>query len=79
MSWRSILPPTCFCPPSRGVVLVRFIVSAGAAVADGVRHATSLFTWFSTLAQRAPNFSGGLINLVGFYVSAHGAAALMRA
>lgn len=48
------------------------LVTVGAAAALSVRHATKRFTWFSTLAGRAPYVSGFLIIGVGIYVSLHG-------
>jgi nickel/cobalt exporter len=48
------------------------LVSVGAAAALSVRHATQRWTWFSTLARRAPYASGVLIIAVGLYVGYHG-------
>ena len=48
------------------------LVSVGAAAALSVRHATSRWSWFSTLARRAPYVSGLLIVAVGLYVGYHG-------
>jgi nickel/cobalt exporter len=52
------------------------LVSVGAAAALSVRHATQRWTWFSTLARRAPYASGVLIIAVGLYVGYHGWAGL---
>ncbi len=48
------------------------LVAVGAAAALSVRHATKRWTWFSTLARRAPYVSGLLIIAVGVYVAWHG-------
>ncbi len=48
------------------------LVTVGAAAALGTRHATARFAWFSTLAGRAPYFSGALIVAVGLYMGIHG-------
>ena len=48
------------------------LVAVGAAAALSVRHATKRWTWFSTLARRAPYVSGLLIIAVGLYVAWHG-------
>jgi nickel/cobalt transporter (NicO) family protein len=55
------------------------LVVVGAAAALSVRHASKRFSWFSTAARRAPYFSGGLIIVVGLYVSYHGLSTLMAA
>jgi len=55
------------------------LVTVGAAAAISVRYASTRFTWLSTLARRAPYFSGGLIIAVGLYVAIHGWLALPRA
>jgi nickel/cobalt exporter len=55
------------------------LVTVGAAAAISVRYASSRFTWLSTLARRAPYFSGVLIIGVGLYVAIHGWLALPRA
>nr|WP_313533782.1 nickel/cobalt efflux transporter [Brucella anthropi] len=44
------------------------LVTVGAAAALSVRHATRRWSWFSTVARRAPYFSGILIIIVGLYV-----------
>ncbi len=48
------------------------LVAVGAAAALSVRHATKRWTWFSTVARRAPYVSGLLIIAVGLYVAWHG-------
>lgn len=48
------------------------LVAVGAAAALSVGHATKRWTWFSTLARRAPYLSGILIIAVGLYVGYHG-------
>lgn len=48
------------------------LVAVGAAAAWSVSHATKRFSWFSTVAQRAPYFSGTIIAAVGIYVGIHG-------
>ena len=48
------------------------LVAVGAAAALSVRHAAKRFSWFSTLARRAPYFSSILIIGVGLYVAYHG-------
>jgi nickel/cobalt exporter len=64
----------CF---SIGLAIV--LVTVGAAAALSVRHAKTRFSWFSTVAQRAPYLSGSLIILVGLYVSYHGLTTLLKA
>lgn len=53
------------------------LVAVGVAAALSMKHASKRITWFSTVAQRAPYFSGLLIIAVGIYVTLHGARALM--
>jgi nickel/cobalt exporter len=48
------------------------LVASGVIAALGVRHATKRWSGFSVIAQRAPYLSGGLIILLGLYVSIHG-------
>lgn len=48
------------------------LVTVGAAAALSVRHATKRWSWFNTVARRAPYFSSILIILVGLYVGFHG-------
>jgi nickel/cobalt exporter len=48
------------------------LVTVGALAALSVRHATTRWSWFGTLARRAPYVSGLLIVLVGLYVGVHG-------
>ncbi|MFI5014876.1 MAG: nickel/cobalt efflux transporter [Hyphomicrobiales bacterium] len=53
------------------------LVAVGVAAALSVRHASRRFSWFATLAHRAPYFSGVLIILVGVYVGYQGWAGLV--
>jgi nickel/cobalt exporter len=48
------------------------LVTVGAIAALSVRHATSRWSWFSTVARRAPYVSSLLIIAVGLYVGIHG-------
>lgn len=48
------------------------LVTVGAAAALSVRHATKRWSWFNTVARRAPYFSSILIILVGLHVGFHG-------
>lgn len=48
------------------------LVAVGAAAALSVQHATKRWSWFSTVARRAPYFSGILLIGVGLYVGWHG-------
>lgn len=48
------------------------LVTVGALAALSVRHATKRFSWFSTVARRAPYISSLLIIAVGIYVGVHG-------
>lgn len=48
------------------------LVTVGAVAALSVRHATTRYSWFSTVAQRAPYFSSLLIIAVGVYVGLNG-------
>jgi nickel/cobalt exporter len=48
------------------------LVTVGALAALSVRHATKRWSWFSTVARRAPYFSSLLIIAVGIYVGLHG-------
>lgn len=48
------------------------LVAVGVAAAWSVSHATKRFSWFSTIAQRAPYFSGAIIAVVRIYVGIHG-------
>lgn len=52
------------------------LVAVGAAAAFSVRHVSKRFTWFSTIARRAPYISSMLIIAVGLYMSLHGLIAL---
>jgi nickel/cobalt transporter (NicO) family protein len=51
-------------------------VSVGAAAALSVRHASAHWSWFSSVALRAPYFSSILIIAVGVYVGIQGWASL---
>lgn len=48
------------------------LVAVGAAAAFSVGQATRRFSWFSTVAQKAPYFSSAIIILVGIYTTYHG-------
>jgi len=48
------------------------LVTVGAAAALSVRHASKRFSWFGTVARRAPYLSSVLIILVGLYVGHQG-------
>lgn len=48
------------------------LVSVGAAAALSVRHANERWSWFGTVARRAPYLSAVLIIGVGLYVGYHG-------
>ncbi|MCF3639645.1 nickel/cobalt efflux transporter RcnA [Rhizobium sp. TRM95111] len=48
------------------------LVTVGAIAALSVRHATKRWSWFSTLARRAPYVSSLLIIAVGLYIGIHG-------
>lgn len=48
------------------------LVTVGAAAALSVRHATKRWSWFSSVARKAPYFSSILIIAVGLYVGYHG-------
>ena len=48
------------------------LVTVGAIAALSVRHATKRWSWFSTLARRAPYVSSLLIIAVGIYIGIHG-------
>lgn len=48
------------------------LVTVGALAALSVRHATKRWSWFSTLARRAPYVSSLLIIAVGIYIGIHG-------
>ncbi len=48
------------------------LVTVGAVAALSVRHATKRWSWFSTVARKAPYFSSLLIIAVGLYVGYHG-------
>ena len=65
-------------PVSRGGWLrpLSLAFAVGAAAALSVRHANRRWSWFGTVARRAPYLSGVLIILVGLYVGYHGWAGL---
>lgn len=48
------------------------LMAVGAAAALSVKHANKRWSWFSTVARKAPFFSSILIGLVGLYVGYHG-------
>lgn len=48
------------------------LVVVGAVAALSVRHADKRWSWFSTVARRAPYLSGILIVAVGIYIGIHG-------
>lgn len=48
------------------------LVAVGAAAALSARHVSKRFSWFGTVARRAPYFSSALIILVGLYVGYQG-------
>ena len=48
------------------------LVSVGTVAALGVKHASTRFTWLSSLGRRAPYASGLLIIAVGLYVGIQG-------
>ncbi|HKQ31028.1 MAG TPA: hypothetical protein VJS66_07070 [Burkholderiales bacterium] len=48
------------------------LVTVGAAAALSARHVSKRFSWFGTVARRAPYCSSTLIILVGFYVGYQG-------
>ncbi len=52
------------------------LVTVGVAAALSVRHVSKRFSWFGTVARRAPYLSGTLIILVGLYVGYQGWASL---
>ena len=54
------------------------LVAVGVAAALSVKHAGKRFSWFSTIARRAPYVSSLLILAVGVYVGLQGWMALAR-
>jgi nickel/cobalt exporter len=52
------------------------LVTVGVAAALSVRHVSKRFSWFGTVARRAPYLSSVLIILVGLYVGYQGWANL---
>ena len=52
------------------------LVCVGVAAALSLRYASKRFSWFGTLARRAPYFSSVLIMLVAFYVGYQGLSGL---
>jgi nickel/cobalt transporter (NicO) family protein len=53
------------------------LVTVGVAAALSVRHVSKRFSWFGTVARRAPYMSSVLIILVGLYVGYQGWASLV--
>jgi nickel/cobalt transporter (NicO) family protein len=53
------------------------LVTVGVAAALSVRHVSKRFSWFGTVARRAPYLSSVLIILVGLYVGYQGWAGLV--
>ena len=53
------------------------LVTVGVAAALSVRHVSSRFSWFGTVAHRAPYLSSALIILVGLYVGYEGWTSLI--
>jgi nickel/cobalt transporter (NicO) family protein len=53
------------------------LVTVGVAAALSVRHVSKRFSWFGTVARRAPYLSSVLIILVGVYVGYQGWAGLV--
>jgi nickel/cobalt transporter (NicO) family protein len=53
------------------------LVTVGVAAALSVRHVSKRFSWFGTVARRAPYLSSILIILVGLYVGYQGWAGLV--
>lgn len=53
------------------------LVAVGAAAALSVHHVSKRFSWFGTVARRAPYLSSALIILVGLYVAYQGWAGLI--
>jgi len=49
------------------------MVSVGAAAAWGVQHATKRFSWFSSVAARAPYFSSAILFVLGLFIAWMGA------
>jgi nickel/cobalt transporter (NicO) family protein len=54
------------------------LMTVGAAAAIGVRHASKNYSWFGTIARKAPYFSSILILLVGVYMAFHGVSGLLK-
>ena len=52
------------------------LVAVGAAAALSVGHAARRWTWFATMARRAPYLSSFLMILVGLYMGLHGWSSL---
>jgi nickel/cobalt exporter len=55
------------------------LVSVGMAAAWSVRHVNKRYSWFSTVAHRAPYFSSLLIIAVGIYVGIQGGLGIAAA
>lgn len=53
------------------------LVLSGVMAALSVRHISKRWSGFGEIARKAPYFSGGLISLVGLYVSYQGLSALL--
>ncbi len=49
------------------------MVTVGAAAAWGVQHASKRFSWFSSLAARAPYFSSAILLVLGLFIAWMGA------
>ncbi|GAT33311.1 nickel/cobalt exporter [Terrimicrobium sacchariphilum] len=49
------------------------MVTVGAAAAWGVQHASKRFSWFSSLAARAPYFSSAILLVLGLFITWLGA------
>jgi len=48
------------------------LVTVGAAAALSVKHVSQRYSWFGTVAHKAPYFSSGLILLIGVYLGIQG-------
>lgn len=53
------------------------MVASGVVAAVSVKQVTKRWSGFSTIARKAPYFSGGIIILIGLYVSYHGLRAIL--
>ncbi|MEX0364338.1 nickel/cobalt efflux transporter, partial [Mycoplasmopsis synoviae] len=54
------------------------MVASGVVAAISVRQVTKRWSGFSTIARKAPYFSGGLIILIGLYVTYHGLHVILQ-